>query len=230
MHSPQPTQVDEAIGTSASNEMLVPEPLPARPMTKFFFTSVQPRMQRSHRMQAVWSTLMNSEDSSCPWGEGRDEKRGAATPQAVPKRSSSQSCVDCWRSHGEGWSLSSSSASVRRARCTPSVAVATTIPSSAGRTQAAASTRAFLTSTVHTRHTPTGVWCWAWHRVGMSMPTPRAASKMVVPAGTVVSRPSIVSFTVLPGLITPPSDRRWPGNGGAAGARRSRHGNAAAPT
>ena len=53
MHSPQPTQVEAAIGTSVSKAMPAWWPLPVRPMTKLFFTSEQPRMQRSQRMQAV---------------------------------------------------------------------------------------------------------------------------------------------------------------------------------
>ena len=80
MHSPQPTQVDDAMGTSVSKAIPAAEPLPVRPMTKFCFTSEQPRMQRSHRMQAVWSTAMKSDESSSPRGEGRPAKRGAPTP------------------------------------------------------------------------------------------------------------------------------------------------------
>src|SRR5438876_509992 len=35
MHSPQPTHVECPMGTSASNAMAAPDPLPIRPMTKF---------------------------------------------------------------------------------------------------------------------------------------------------------------------------------------------------
>jgi len=58
------------------------------------------------------------------------------------------------------------------------------MPFSTGRMQAAARTRAFLTSTVQTRQTATGVWCCAWHSTGTAIPLRRAASKIVVPGGT----------------------------------------------
>src|SRR5207249_6466547 len=64
MHSPQPTHVECPMGTSASNAMAAPDPLPIRPMTKFCLTSLQARMHRSHRMQAEWSTLMIGDESS----------------------------------------------------------------------------------------------------------------------------------------------------------------------
>jgi len=72
----------------------------------------------------------------------------------------------CSRVQGLGWSAINSSTSVRRARCTFSEFVFTTMPASTGRTQDAVKTRA-PTSTTHIRHTPTGVsFCW-WHKVGL---------------------------------------------------------------
>ncbi len=62
--------------------------------------------------------------------------------------SSSQSPECCWRAQGEGWSDINISISVRRARCTFSDAVVTTMPVSAGRTHDAVNTRA-PTSTTH---------------------------------------------------------------------------------
>ena len=73
--------------------------------------------------------------------------------------------------------------------------VETVIPSSHGRTQAAAKARP-PTSTTHIRHTPTGSNRSSWHSTGMSMPASRAAVQMVVPSGTVTARPSIVRSTV----------------------------------
>src|SRR5690242_19563287 len=55
MHHPQLTQVLSPIGLLLSNEMLVRFPLPIRPMTKFWATSVQARTHRSQTIQALWS-------------------------------------------------------------------------------------------------------------------------------------------------------------------------------
>src|SRR5215470_6512518 len=70
------------------------------------------------------------------------------------------------------------------------------MPGSAVRTHAAWNTRAPLTSTVQTRQTPIGVCSCAWQSTGMSMPTLRAASSTVLPEGTRMGLPSIVSSMV----------------------------------
>ena len=75
---------------------------------------------------------------------------------------------------------------MRAAALDPSVAVFTSMPSSHGRTQAAAYTRP-PTSTAHMRHTPTGSKRASWHSTGISMPASFAASQIVVPSGTVIS-------------------------------------------
>src|SRR5579871_4763133 len=90
---------------------------------------------------------------------------------------------------------------VLRALTTFGELVDTTILFSAGRTQDAVRTRP-PASTRQTRQTPTGVsFCW-WHNVGMGMPFKRAASKTVVPAGTVTATPSIVRLTSLMGYAS----------------------------
>src|SRR5438874_7688870 len=61
------------------------------------------------------------------------------------------------------------------------------------RMQAAWATRAPLTSTAHTRQTATGESLGSWQSTGMSIPSVRAASQMVVPSGTVIVRSSMVS-------------------------------------
>src|SRR3989442_3718795 len=76
------------------------------------------------------------------------------------------------------------------------------MPGSTVRTQAAAKTRAPLTSTVHTRHTPMGVCSCAWQSTGMSMPRVRAASSTVLPEGTSTPRPSMLSSTVPMVIVT----------------------------
>jgi len=90
-----------------------------------------------------------------------------------------------------GWSAMRSSVSMRRCRSTLSLVVTTFMSVSHGRTHEAARTRA-PTSTTHMRHTPTGRRRGSWQRAGMSTPMLLAASKMVVPSGTVTSRPSMV--------------------------------------
>ena len=97
------------------------------------------------------------------------------TPAAFAKVSSSQSPEFSCRAQGDGWSAISSSSSVFRAASTFSEFVETFMPGSTGRTHAAESTRAPV-STTHNRHTPTGVWFCKWHSVGMAMPWTRAAS------------------------------------------------------
>ena len=68
------------MGTSASNAMAAPDPLPIRPMTKFCLTSLQARMHRSHRMQAEWSTLMIGDESSMPRALSRGVNRDVCSP------------------------------------------------------------------------------------------------------------------------------------------------------
>ena len=64
--------------------------------------------------------------------------------------------VVCLRScSGAGWSAINISVSTSRLRCTSGVAVCTSMPSSHGRTHAAANARPPV-STTHIRHTPTG--------------------------------------------------------------------------
>ena len=64
--------------------------------------------------------------------------------------------VVCFGSSARGgWSATSSSVSVARLRSSSGVAVLTSMPSSHGRTHAAANTRPPV-STTHIRHTPTG--------------------------------------------------------------------------
>ena len=52
MHSPQETQVDSPIGLFRSKATPALAPFSMRPSTRFCRISLQPRMQRSHRMQA----------------------------------------------------------------------------------------------------------------------------------------------------------------------------------
>ena len=156
MHSPQETQLDSPIGSLSSKAIPVCEPLPMRPRTKFSRISLQPRMQRSHRMQASKSTAMLIEESSLLRPVVRCEKRGWVTFSWRASVSSSQSPECCWRAQGEGWSAINISIRVRRARWTFSDEVVTTMFGSTGRTQEAVKTRA-LTSTTQRRQTPTGV-------------------------------------------------------------------------
>ncbi len=58
MHSPQDTQEESPIGALLSKAMPAVTPLPMRPRTKFSRMSLQPRMQRSHSMQASKPTPM----------------------------------------------------------------------------------------------------------------------------------------------------------------------------
>src|SRR5712664_3476598 len=170
-----------------------------RPSTKLFLISSQPRMQRSQRIQASWSTAMAREESSLPRATVRFAKRGCEAPAAFASVSNSQSPEFCWRAHGEGWSDIMSSRTVLRAFKTFSELVTTFMPGSTGRTQAAERTRAPV-STTHRRHTPTGVWLCKWQSVGMLMPFIRAASKTLVPAGTRTDWPSMV-ISIRPGGV-----------------------------
>src|SRR5579885_3327628 len=170
-------------------------------MTKLFFTSSHPRMQRSQRMHASWSTAMASDELSFPRAIVRFAKRDCLTPAFFSCVSSSQSPETCCRAHGAGWSAMSSSSTVFRARSTFSEFVATFIPGSTGLTHAAARTRAPV-STRHNLQTPTGVSFCRWHDVGIATPFIRAASKTVVPAGTRTVAPSIVSSTIGVSVLT----------------------------
>src|SRR5918999_1977846 len=165
-------------------------------MTSLPWMSSQARTQRSQRMQASWLTAITGLEKSSP----RPRPRGRSswlTPYRCTRTSSSLSAVvvSLGSSSGGGWSTSSSRVSMARWRSTESVFVLTSMPSSHGRTQAGASTRAPM-STTQTRHTPTGSYRSSWHRTGISMPMPFAASQIVVPSATVTSRPSIVRVTV----------------------------------
>src|SRR3989442_7497095 len=84
-HSPHDTQVDSPMGRLRSKPIWVSAPLPVRPMTSLFWISSQPRMQRSHRMQALWSTAMTGEDTSCPFSEMYGRKR-RPSPWPSPRR------------------------------------------------------------------------------------------------------------------------------------------------
>src|SRR3954452_22264206 len=77
MHQPQLTQLLSPIGLLSSNEMLVTFPLPIRPMTRFWATSVQARTHRSHRMQALWSIAIDGLEKSVPFEYARGVKGGA---------------------------------------------------------------------------------------------------------------------------------------------------------
>ena len=124
--------------------MRVRYPLPVRPITSLDCTSSQARMQRSQRMQAWWST--------------RDDVRGvvggtavAAGQRGLPSRRLRRASAEervvaasglAWPGCGVGWSLISSSVSMRAVAVDLLGAVRTFMPGSHGRTQAAASTRA----------------------------------------------------------------------------------------
>ena len=86
----------------------------------------------------------------------------------------------------------SSSTRFRRTVARRSPVAVIFMPGSTTRAQAGAKTRA-PTSTTQTRHTPAGSCGGRWQIVGMSIPTARAASKIVVPGGTDTGLPSIVT-------------------------------------
>src|SRR5260370_26524670 len=151
-------------------------------------------------MQGSWSTAMAREESSLPRATVRFAKRRVQAPAVFASVCNSQSPEVCWRAHGEGWSDIMSSRTVLRAFKTFSELVTTFMPGSTGRTQAAERTRAPV-STTHRRHTPTGVWLCKWQSVGMLMPFIRAASKMLVRAGTRTDWPSSVMSTKPGGVI-----------------------------
>src|SRR5882724_12651270 len=88
-----------------------------------------------------------------------------------------------------------SSRTRRRERRTRSESVFTTIPGSALREQAGTRVREPSTSTTQMRQTLTGVRFSRKQRVGVSIPSCRAASRRVEPSDTETGRPSIVSST-----------------------------------
>src|SRR4051812_40671315 len=71
MHQPQFTQLLSPIGLLSSKEMLVRLPLPMRPMTSLWATSVQARTQRSQTMQALWSIAIDGLEKSVPFEYAR---------------------------------------------------------------------------------------------------------------------------------------------------------------
>ena len=156
-HSPQVTHEDAPIGSFRSNAILVLYPLPLRPMTSLPWMSSQARTQRSHRMHASWLTAMTGLDRSSPRPEPAGRPAEPDSPKCSARASSSLSAVVvCLGScPAAGWSDNSSSVRVARLRSTSGVAVLTSMPSSHGRTHAAAYARA-PTSTTHMRQTPTG--------------------------------------------------------------------------
>src|SRR5215468_959400 len=98
------------------------------------------------------------------------------------------------------------SRTIRRLSRTRSESVLMDIPASTLREHAGASMRAPSSSTTQTRQTFTGVRLSRKHRVGVSMPSLRVASRMVAPSGTETGRPSILISIIL-----------GDGEGGAAG-------------
>ena len=127
-------------------------------MTSLPWMSSQARTQRSHRMQASWSTAMTGLDESVP----RPEPHGSSVvSRATPKPSASSSSrlspvVVSLGVLGARRLVGHQQLGQRgRLRSSSGVAVLTSMPSSHGRTQAAAKTRPPV-STTHIRQTPTG--------------------------------------------------------------------------
>src|SRR5215475_12368670 len=77
-----------------------------------------------------------------------------------------------------------SSSTIRRLSRTRSESVLMDIPGSTLREHAGTNTRDPSNSTTQTRQTFTGVRLSRKHKVGVSMPSLRAASRMVAPSGT----------------------------------------------
>ena len=108
------------------------------------------------------------------------------------------------------WSDSSSSRAILRAARMSSLWVVTAMPSAAGAAHEGMRLRRPSTCTTHRKHEPMGATPSRWHSVGISMPSWRAAWRIVVPASTCTWRPSIVSVTGI-GITRPqwrPRDRR----------------------
>src|ERR1700736_1446759 len=102
MHSPQEMQVESPMGEFRSNAIPAEYPLPMRPRTKLFLISSQPRMHRSHKIQASWSTAMASDESSAPRETVRRGKRGVPIPACLARVSNSQSWECSCRAQGDG--------------------------------------------------------------------------------------------------------------------------------
>ena len=83
-----------------------------------------------------------------------------------------------------------------RASTTASDSVWSVMPSRSSVAQAGMRLGRPSTSTTQSRHDAAGLSVSWWQRVGMSMPRSRAASRIVVPAGTVTSKPSMVAWMV----------------------------------
>jgi hypothetical protein len=105
-------------------------PLAIRPMTLLLRISLQPRMQRSQRMHALWSTAMTTDESSVGRSRGGRENREPRTSRRSARSSSSQSPCSRCLAQGVGWSDISSAVTVATARWTSALvaAVATFIP------------------------------------------------------------------------------------------------------
>ncbi len=73
--------------------------------------------------------------------------------------------------------------------------VSTSMPGSTAREQLGTSTRAPFTSTTQMRHTFTGRSVSRKQRVGISTPIVAQAARIVVPSGTSIFLPSMVSAT-----------------------------------
>ena len=101
-----------------------------------------------------------------------------------------------------GWSERISSATVLRARTTRAEFVRTTIPSMTWVAQEGARLRLPSTSTTQIRH-EAGVFFThvplrsMWHSAGIFMPMVAAASRMLVPLGTLTALPSIVRVIIV---------------------------------
>src|SRR5215471_16663898 len=89
------------------------------------------------------------------------------------------------------------SSTIRRLSRTRSESVLMDIPGSTLREHAGTSMRDPSSSTTHTRQTFTGVRLSRKHKVGVSMPSLRAASRMVAPSGTETGWPSILISIIL---------------------------------
>ena len=104
-----------------------------------------------------------------------------------------------------GWSASSISTTIRRARLARADPADTTMPSAGSRMHDAASTRSPSISTMHARQFPSGRYpgCAEWHKCGISMPLREATSQMVSPFAADTGLPS--SWKVMfPAMRSPP--------------------------
>ena len=98
------------MGKLLSKAMPAWYPLPRRAKTQLLRMSSHPRMQRSQRMQASWSTLIASDESSWPRGVVRVGNRGLPIPDWAASRSNSQvTGILLLARTGEGGGLTSAS-------------------------------------------------------------------------------------------------------------------------